>query len=257
MNSRDNRDLKQEETEVAFPQMEASGAAGTDLCHWKQLNLKPQLDSLNPRQFLNPNQLALHSFSVGSHAPCTPIAGTLPRGDMGRSVTNIAHHRPLHRLEPATPGTPMSVFGNSPGPRIICRAPAGAAVPSGGAGRHHPTADVGSGGIGLVDDADELMDLDNTFTLDPEEEHRLQQNLAETRIWGTDLNINSCRNVFKIFVEYYGIQDNTTNTTTSNTDTTNTSTSNGLSLYKRQLQYMHRTGDTLLNLNCSHVKAFP
>ena len=45
------------------------------------------------------------------------------------------------------------MFSNSPGPRTIRRAPASGAVPNAGAGPHHPTAGVGSGGIGLVDDA--------------------------------------------------------------------------------------------------------
>ena len=88
MDSRDDRDMEQEESEGTFPQMEASGSAGIlfietnlnwwrkyfipilhpfpflqlQLCHLEQLNLTPQLDSLSLLQFLNLNKLALHSL---------------------------------------------------------------------------------------------------------------------------------------------------------------------------------------------------
>lgn len=45
-----------------------------------------------------------------------------------------------------------SVFGNSPGPRTLRRAPASGAVPSASAGLHN-TGGGAAGGIGLVDDA--------------------------------------------------------------------------------------------------------
>jgi hypothetical protein len=101
----------------------------------------------------------------------------------------------------------------------------------------------GSVGVAAGLDADEmdLQDPDNTFALDPEEDAALQQNLAETRIWGTDLNVQTCMNVFGVFLEYYGVGQN----------------GSERSFYQQQLQYMHRTGDLLLNLNCSHLKAFP
>jgi hypothetical protein len=94
---------------------------------------------------------------------------------------------------------------------------------------------------GLDGDEMDLQDPDNTFALDPEEDAALQQNLAETRIWGTDLNVQTCMNVFGVFLEYYGVGQN----------------GSERSFYQQQLQYMHRTGDLLLNLNCSHLKAFP
>jgi len=51
------------------------------------------------------------------------------------------------------------------------------------------------------------MDIDNTFELDPEEDLARQQHQAETRIWGTDVSIASAMNVFRTFVNYYGVQD--------------------------------------------------
>ena len=88
------------------------------------------------------------------------------------------------------------------------------------------------------DDLD-LQDPDNTFMLDADEDAALQQQLAETRIWGTDLNIQACMNIFRNFIEYFGIQGTEP------------------SFYQQQLAYMHSTGDLLLNVNCAHLKAFP
>lgn len=92
----------------------------------------------------------------------------------------------------------------------------------------------------ILDDMD-LQDADNTFMLDADDDAALQQSLAETRIWGTDLNVQTCMNVFGVFLEFFGVGLN----------------GNPLSFYQQQLEYMHRTGDYLLNLNCSHLKAFP
>ena len=91
---------------------------------------------------------------------------------------------------PGTPGTPMSTAGYSPAvPRTIRRTGAADVI-----------------GIGLPE-ADELMDIDNTFALDADEDLQLQQQLAVTRIWGTDVSVESARNVFRTFVNYYGVQD--------------------------------------------------
>ena len=87
----------------------------------------------------------------------------------------------------------------------------------------------------------DLQDPDNTFMLDADDDAALQQSLAETRIWGTDLNVQTCMNVFGVFLEFFGVGLN----------------GNPLSFYQQQLEYMNRTGDYLLNLNCSHLKAFP
>lgn len=46
----------------------------------------------------------------------------------------------------------------------------------------------------------------NTFQLDDADQVALQQHMAETRIWGTDLNIQTCLNVFQVFIEYFGVQ---------------------------------------------------
>jgi hypothetical protein len=51
------------------------------------------------------------------------------------------------------------------------------------------------------------MDIDNSFALDADEDLQLQQQLAVTRIWGTDVSVESARNVFRTFVNYYGVQD--------------------------------------------------
>lgn len=52
-------------------------------------------------------------------------------------------------------------------------------------------AGIGAGGAFLLDDADQVA---------------LQQTMAETRIWGTDLNVQTCLNVFNVFIEYFGVQ---------------------------------------------------
>jgi cytochrome bd-type quinol oxidase subunit 1 len=41
---------------------------------------------------------------------------------------------------------------------------------------------------------------------DGELDVQLERSLAETRIWGTDINVQSCLNVFGNFVEYFGRQ---------------------------------------------------
>jgi hypothetical protein len=47
------------------------------------------------------------------------------------------------------------------------------------------------------------LDTDTGFALDPEDELQLQVQLAETRIWGTDVSLESARNVFRTFVNFY------------------------------------------------------
>jgi hypothetical protein len=47
------------------------------------------------------------------------------------------------------------------------------------------------------DDMD-LQDTDHTFELDAEDDAELQAALAQTFIWGTDLNLQTCINVFKV-----------------------------------------------------------
>lgn len=87
----------------------------------------------------------------------------------------------------------------------------------------------------------DLQDTDNTFELDAEDDAALQANLAETYIWGTDLNVQTCMNVFKVFLEFFGVGQNGA----------------ARGFYYQQLEYMYRTGDYLLNLNAGHLKAFP
>lgn len=79
-----------------------------------------------------------------------------------------------------------------------------------------------------------------SFEMDDEDLIHMEQHLSETRIWGTDVNVQSCMNGFRNFIKFYGVE------------------TNGLeSFYQKQLAYMHRTGNMLLNLNCAHLKAFP
>ena len=70
------------------------------------------------------------------------------------------------------------------------------------------------------DDGDEFeagsdMDTNNNhpgdhFLVDEEEEEQIQQNIAETRIWGTDVNVQTCLNVFSNFIEYFRLRTNQT-----------------------------------------------
>lgn len=95
----------------------------------------------------------------------------------------------------------------------------------------------GADGSGAMD----LHDTDTTFELDAEDEAALQQASAETRIWGTELNVAAVSNVFASFLEFYGAGAG----------------GSGKGYYLQQLEVLHRTGDVLLNLNCSHLKAWP
>jgi hypothetical protein len=52
----------------------------------------------------------------------------------------------------------------------------------------------------MIDGGDDmdLQDTDHTFELDAEDDAELQAALAQTFIWGTDLNLQTCINVFKV-----------------------------------------------------------
>jgi hypothetical protein len=81
---------------------------------------------------------------------------------------------------------------------------------------------------------------EHAFEMDDEEEEQLQAHLAETRIWGTDVNVQTCLNVFRNFIEFFGLQED-----------------GRTSHYLALIEIMHQTGDMLLNLNCTHLKTFP
>ena len=82
--------------------------------------------------------------------------------------------------------------------------------------------------------------------MDDDDIMHMEQHLSETRIWGTDVNVQSCMNVFRNFIQFYG-----------NDGSTEAGNGVGGSFYQKQLAYMHSTGHMLLNLNCAHLKAFP
>jgi len=84
--------------------------------------------------------------------------------------------------------------------------------------------------------------------------------LPESRIWGTELNVQTCINVFSSFVEFFE---------TSNKPFSVNNIGKPLSLYRQQLEslYSHIVDDNanfiptrsppLINLNCQHLQSFP
>ncbi|KAJ1406232.1 hypothetical protein B484DRAFT_211123 [Ochromonadaceae sp. CCMP2298] len=204
-------------------------------------------------------------------------AGTLPRGDMGGRLAYNPIPRHFNMNEPPTPGSPgpsagaslaggsgagaggagMDIF--SPSSRAL-RGPAsvsstwGAPPVSAGAGAalRGPQEDeimlAHAQGLGMGDmggmggmDYDDLgtgLGLGANMELDEEQE----AHLAETRIWGTDVNVAVCMNKFRNFLQVF---------------TPAGETVQGGSYYQGLLAYMHRTGDMRLNLDCTHLKTFP
>lgn len=57
-------------------------------------------------------------------------------------------------------------------------------------------------------------------------------------IWGTTINVATCYNTFRDFLKYYSIGDDFEY------------------YYWRQLEVLHRTDSTVLNLNCSHLAGY-
>lgn len=62
----------------------------------------------------------------------------------------------------------------------------------------------------------------------------------QTLIWGTDISVDTCVNVFRTFLEVYG-----------------QSSADSPSYYQMQLENLRVNNEVLLNLNCSHLKDFP
>jgi DNA replication licensing factor MCM4 len=66
------------------------------------------------------------------------------------------------------------------------------------------------------------------------------QALPETRIWGTEINVQTCVNVFSAFIDNYG-----------------RSVSEPTPFYHKLLAGMRRKNELLLNINCSHLHEYP
>lgn len=73
--------------------------------------------------------------------------------------------------------------------------------------------------------------------------------LAEVRIWGTEINVHTCRNIFTHFLENYGKRPFAT------TSSSSTSSSSSLSFYQKALLEMMKTKEFILNINCSHFRS--
>lgn len=65
-------------------------------------------------------------------------------------------------------------------------------------------------------------------------------NLNNMLLWGTDISVSKSMNIFSNFLRSFQPDEES-----------------GQSFYERELLVMHRSGNTLLNLNCQHVKEFP
>jgi DNA replication licensing factor MCM4 len=82
----------------------------------------------------------------------------------------------------------------------------------------------------------------NDVTFMEEELLSLQQNQsAEVRIWGTEINVHTCRNVFLHFLENFGKKHPT----------------DLLSHYQKTMIDLQKKNQSILNINCSHFKQHP
>lgn len=86
-------------------------------------------------------------------------------------------------------------------------------------------------------------------------------NLPETRIWGTELNVQTCMNVFRSFVEFFQLADQSSTTHTFE----GVHGQQLASYYHIQLWKLHSSATNnsagfaplLVNLNCKHLQSFP
>lgn len=67
----------------------------------------------------------------------------------------------------------------------------------------------------------------------------------ETRIWGTDIIVQNCVNVFRSFLTFY--TPTSTSTTASSTEP----------LYRTLLLQLLMQQQCVLNLDCAHLQDFP
>jgi hypothetical protein len=87
------------------------------------------------------------------------------------------------------------------------------------------------------------MEDDNEVDIIPElgGQDVLADNMPEARIWGTEVNVQTCRNVFCTFIDFFRV-----------------SPSDALPFYRKELQRLADAPmESVLNLNCTHLLDFP
>jgi DNA replication licensing factor MCM4 len=82
------------------------------------------------------------------------------------------------------------------------------------------------------------LDADDHL-LDDQYDHILPIATQQATIWGTDINVQNCINIFKLFLQNYHYLPGDT-----------------CSYYYRQLIHLHNTSQTILNLDMSHIRSF-
>lgn len=87
-------------------------------------------------------------------------------------------------------------------------------------------------------------------------------NLPETRIWGTELNVQTCMNIFRNFIEFFQSPDQHVGAQFRQTSNGQQLTSHyHLELWKLNAQINNNvltsTNPLLLQLNCHHLQSFP
>ena len=83
-------------------------------------------------------------------------------------------------------------------------------------------------------------DLEDTLEEPGEDmDMEVMRNLPETRLWGTEINAQTCMNLFSTFLSMFGKRP-----------------ADDLSYYERQMEQLAVSGSNVLNLNCSHLLDF-
>jgi len=153
----------------------------------------------------------------------------LPRGDVSRGANynqvNNALQRHIRSQPTASPATPMTPIR----------------------GAYQPDFYPGYSPSSMSQQSELATDESHQIGDEPFED---PGHLGDTLIWGTTVVVQTCMNIFRLFIENFTLQNNSTG---RDEDDTNQSE---LSYYQKQLHILHRTGHTVLNLDCSHLRNY-